>query len=404
MSSSILEIQTPRAFLPLLEPRRYLGAWGGRGSGKSHFFAEMLVERALLEPGLRAVCIREVQKSLAQSVKRLIEDKIEALGVSHKFDVLETVIKTPGDGRILFQGMQNHTADSIKSLQGYKIAWVEEAQSLSARSLKLLRPTMREDGSQIWFSWNPESPDDPVDALLRGDNADPSLSAVARVNWSDNPWFPEVLDQERRSDLRYRPDEYGHIWEGDYLTITEAVIFRNRVSVEDFETPEGVRFFYGADFGFARDPSTLVRCFVQGKTLYVDYEAGGIGVEIDNLADLYDKVPGSRQWPIKADSARPETISYMRRQGFGISAAEKWPNSVEDGVEHLRGFERIVVHTRCIETAREFRLYSYKTDRHTGDILPVIADAHNHYIDAIRYALDGYIKRRGASGAWTRLV
>ena len=393
---SDLVIATPRVYAPLLAPARYKGVWGGRGSGKSHFFAEMLVEKALLEPGMRFVCIREIQKSLSQSVKRLIEDKIEALGVGSRFDVLEREIRTPGTGLIVFQGMQNHTADSIKSLEGFSGVWCEEAQTLSTHSLRLLRPTIRQPNSELWFSWNPDSPDDPVEQLLRGPNSIPD-AVIVQANWRDNPWFPQVLEDERRIDQARNQDEYEHVWEGGYVTISEAVIFHNRVSVERFETPEDARFFHGADWGFSQDPTVLVRCFVKDDILYVDREAFGYGVELDDTPSLFDSIPTSRKWPIKADCARPETISHIRRKGFpNIGPAEKWKGSVEDGVACLKSFKRIVVHEECRHTAKEFRMYSYKVDRVTGDILPIIADKWNHAIDALRYALDGYIRGKGS--------
>lgn len=406
MSLSILEIQTPRVFAPLLQPARYKGAWGGRASGKSHFFAEMMVERALMEPGFRGAAIREIQKSTKLSVKQLIEDKIRKLGVSSRFEIRETEIRTPGDGLIIFQGMQDHTADSIKSLEGFDVAWCEEAQSLSDRSVKILRPTFRKPGSELWFSWNPENPEAPVDKLLRGKEHDDGWQVVVEANWRDNPWFGEEMEKERQRDLARDPDTYGWIWEGEYLVISDAQIFRNRVSVEPFETPVEVdRFFFGADWGFAMDPTALIRCFIRDECLYIDHEAGQASVEIDEIgAKVFDKVPGSRDWPIKADSARPETISYMRRQGYAIDAAEKWPGSVEDGIAHLKGFKRIVVHPRCENTAREFRLYRYKVDKLTGDVLPIIVDKNNHWLDALRYSLDGYIQRRGGMGVWARLA
>ena len=399
-----LAIPTPRAFAPLLRPSRYKGAWGGRGSGKSHFFGEMLVERALMRPGLRAVCIREVQKSLEQSVKRLIEDKIAALGVQHRFRILDKHIETPGGGLVIFQGMQNHTAASIKSLEGYDLGWVEEAHSLSAYSLRLLRPTIRKPGSELWFTWNPESADDPVDQLLRGDNP-PEGAAIVQANWRDNPWFPAELEAERQRDLNGDPAEYQHVWEGDYLTVSDAVVFRRRVTVEAFDPPgPDERIFFGADWGFANDPTALVRFFIRGDDLFIEHEAFGTGVEIDETPALFDEVPGARLWPIKADGARPETISYMRRRGFNIAAAEKWPGSVEDGIAHLKGFRRIVVHERCPHIAREFRLYSYKRDRVTEEVLPILVDKHNHGIDALRYGLDGYVQRRGGPGVWEKLA
>ena len=205
----------PRVFVPLRKPARYRAAHGGRGSGKSHFFAERLILRAIREPGLRAVCVREVQKTLKESAKRLLEDKIAALGVGSMFDVQASEIRTPGGGVVIFQGMQDHSAESIKSLEGFKLAWCEEAQTLSERSLEMLRPTIRAPGSELWFTWNPRSAGDPVDRLLRGPEP-PRDAIVVRANYSDNPFFPAELEEERKLDLRLKPDRYAHIWLGEY--------------------------------------------------------------------------------------------------------------------------------------------------------------------------------------------
>lgn len=383
--SSTLQIPTPRKFLPLLKASRYKGAHGGRGSGKSHFFAEMLIEQALMRPGFRAVCLREIQKSLKNSVKLLVEDKIRSLGVQGSFDILESEIRTPGGGVLIFQGMQNHTADSIKSLEGFDVAWVEEAQSLSARSLELLRPTIRKPGSELWFSWNPSKPTDPVDVLLRGEQP-PTDAVVVEVNWMDNPWLPKELLADLEDDRRRDPDKYLHVWEGYYSLNSEARVFRNW-KVEEFTPPEDAVFRFGADWGFAVDPTVLVRCYVEGRTLYVDQEAWKVGCEIDKTPALFDTIPGSRKWLIRADSARPETVSYMKRQGFKITQAIKGPGSIEDGIEFLRSFD-IVVHPRAKKTAEELTLYSYKVDQQTGDILPMLDDKNNHVIDALRYALE----------------
>ena len=194
---------------------------------------------------------------------------------------------------------------------------------------------------------------------------------------------------------------YLHIWEGEVRKFSNALVFANYFTVEDFDTPNGVRFYHGADWGFANDPTTLVRCFIDGKRLYIDQEAWGIGVEIDNTPALFNTVDTVRRWPIKADSARPETISYMRRQGFNISAARKWSGSVEDGIEFLKTFE-IVIHPRCKHTIDEFNHYSYKVDKQTGDILPQIVDSWNHCIDALRYSCDGLIK--GKTSDWSALI
>jgi phage terminase large subunit len=381
-----LNIDTPEVFLPLLSAARYLGAWGGRGSGKSHFFAEMLIERSIMAK-TDAVCIREVQKSLQQSVKKLIEMKIEALGLGHRFRVLQTHIESDLGGIITFQGMQNHTADSIKSLEGFDIAWVEEAQSLSQRSLDLLRPTIRKEKSQIWFSWNPNNDTDPVDAFLRGDNPHPD-AVVVKANYKDNPWLPDVLKQELEYDQKRDPDKFAHVWLGEYARNSEARVFKNW-KIEEFERPEGTVHRLGADWGFSVDPSVLVRSSIEGNRLYVDYEAYAVGCEIVNLPELFLSVPEAEKWPITADSARPETISHMQKHGFPkIRSAIKGPKSIEDGVEFLKSYD-IIVHPRCVHLIDELTLYCYKVDDLTGDVLPILADKNNHVIDALRYACEG---------------
>jgi phage terminase large subunit len=370
----------------LSKPSRYKALHGGRGSGKSHVFAELLVRRCFERP-TRAVCIREVQRSLDQSVKRLIEDKIQALGLGPAFTVQADRILGPGDGRIIFQGMQNHTAESIKSLEGYDIAWVEEAQSLSRRSLDLLRPTIRKPESELWFSWNPTRPDDPVDQLFRA-GAKPPRTTLIEVNHTHNPRFPKVLKAEMEWDRERDPDKYQHVWLGGYLRVSEARVFKNW-KVEAFETPADARFLFGADWGFARDPTVLVRCHLAGRTLYVDHEAYAVGCEIDRTPVLFDTVPAARDWPIIADGSRPETISFLQRHGFPqMQAATKGPGSVKEGVEFLKSCD-ILVHPRCRHLIDELALYSYRTDPKTGEILAELDDRENHAIDALRYALEG---------------
>lgn len=396
---STLQVKTARVFEPLLKPNRYRAAHGGRGSGKSHFFANLLISKGM-DTDIRAVCVREIQKSLDQSVKLLLEDKIRTLGVQYRFRVLNSHIEVGETGRILFQGMQNHTAESIKSLEDYEIAWVEEAHSLSQRSMDLLRPTIRKEGSEIWAGWNPTSPTDPIDNYLRGGDI-PKSATVVEANYRDNPWFPDVLREEMEFDRDRNPDKYAHIWMGKYRRQSEAQVFKNW-KVEEFETPDDARFYFGADWGFSIDPSVLVRCFVEGRTLYVDYEAYQVGCEIDHLAGLFAGndplerwanpkkhrgIPGSTKWPIRADSARPETISFLQRQGFNISGAIKGAKSVEEGIEFLQNYD-IIVHPRCTHTIDEMSFYSYEIDKMTDEVLPKLADKDNHVIDALRYGVE----------------
>jgi phage terminase large subunit len=389
-----LRIETPEWALPLLNPARYKAAYGGRGSGKSHAFAELLIEAHIMDQTSRSVCVREVQKSLAQSVKRLLELKIEQMNAGAYFEVQEAVIKSKkGDGMIIFQGMQNHTADSIKSLEGYDRAWVEEAQSLSQRSLDLLRPTIRKPGSELWFTWNPSQATDPVDALLRGEKPPPD-AIVLEVNFDGNPWFPDVLRQEMEYDRGRDPDKYAHVWKGGYLQNSTARVFKNW-RIEEFDAPADAIHRLGADWGFAQDPTVLVRCHIIGRTLYIDHEAYMVGCEITSTPDLFMQVPEAERWPLVADSSRPETISHMRKHGFPkIMAAVKGKDSVNEGIEWLKSYD-IVVHPRCTHTIDELTFYSYKTDPLTGKILPVLQDLNNHVIDALRYACEG-VRRAGS--------
>jgi phage terminase large subunit len=332
------------------------------------------------------VCVREVQKSLNQSVKKLLESKIQDMGVSQMFEVQRDQIIAPFGGRIIFQGMQNHTAESIKSLEGYDIAWVEEAQSLSQRSLDLLRPTIRKPGSELLFTWNPRFKSDPVDHLLR--HEPPPDAIVVEVNWKDNPWFPDVLKTEMEYDRGRDIDKFAHVWEGGYVQNSESRVFKNW-KIEDFETPPDAVHRLGADWGFAVDPTVLVRCHIVGRNLYVDQEAYMVGCEITDTPALFFTIPEAEKWPIVADSSRPETISYMRRNGFPkIMPAVKGANSVEEGVEWLKSFD-IIVHPRCQHTIDELTHYSYKVDPLTQKVLPRLDDRNNHVIDALRYACEG---------------
>lgn len=223
-----LRIPTARVFQPLLAPARYKGVHGGRGGAKSHFFAELLVEECQAEKGTLAVCIREVQRTLAQSSKRLIESKIQSLGLGQGFKVYHDRVATPGDGLITFTGMQDHTAESIKSLEGFRIAWTDEAQTTTARSLSLLRPTIRKDNSELWFSWNPRRKTDAVDDFLR--TKKPPGSICIQANWRDNPWWNDILEAERKLELELYPERYDHTYEGGYAKAFEGAYFAKMLS------------------------------------------------------------------------------------------------------------------------------------------------------------------------------
>jgi phage terminase large subunit len=372
------------------EEARYFALLGGRGSAKSYSVATTLILRAASKP-LRILCAREIQKSIKDSVKRLLDDTIARAGLQEFFVSTDTEIRGQNGSLILFAGLRSNI-DSIKSIEGIDVCWVEEAQTVSQASLDILIPTIRKPGSQIYFTWNPKNQTDPVDVMFVGETKPPK-TIFLRVNWDRNPWFPDVLKAEMEYDRSRDPDKYKHVWLGSYLSNSEARVFRNW-SIEEFDTPEDATHRFGADWGFASDPTVLIRCHVIGRTIYVDHEAYRVGCEIMDTPDLFLTVPESEKWPIVADSARPETISHMQRHGFPkIMPAIKGPKSVEEGIEWLKSHD-IVVHPRCKHTIDELSCYSYKTDPLTGAVLPVLADRDNHLIDALRYACEA--SRRAA--------
>ena len=395
-------IDFPEKLQCLFRPARYKVFYGGRGGAKSWGIARALVLIAASSKK-RILCAREVQNTMRDSVHRLLKDQIEALGLLPWFTITENSIRSSAGSEFIFKGLR-FDVQGVKSTEGIDICWVEEAQTVSQTSWDVLIPTVRSDDSEVWISFNPHEDGDPT--YQRFVANPPPDAVVVEVNYDDNPWFPGVLRREMEYCRSVDFDAYMHIWRGRPRKISQAAIFADKVLVEAFPDDlweQADRLFYGADFGFATDPSTLIRFFILGRKLHISHEAYGVGVELDHMPEFYDGVPGAREWPIMADCARPETISYIRRQGFNIEAAEKWPGCVEDGIAHIRGFEQIVIHERCKHMIDEANMYSYKVDAKTNQVLPVVVDKHNHCWDAVRYGLDGYIQRRGNLDTWKRL-
>ncbi|MDF7242603.1 PBSX family phage terminase large subunit [Proteus mirabilis] len=403
---TVARIEIPPKLIPVFEGNyRYRCSHGGRGSAKTRTFALMTAIRGYMaamngQSGV-ILCAREYMNSLEESSMEEVKQAIRSVPWLNDFYELgEKYIRTKCRSvSYVFAGLR-HNLDSIKSKARILIAWVDEAESVSEIAWTKLAPTVREAGSEIWVTWNPERDGSATDKRFRKNP--PDNAVVVEMNYGDNPWFPSVLEEERLSDQeRLDSATYAWIWEGAYLENSDKQVLANKYVVKSFPDDlwqKADRLLFGADFGFAKDPNTLLRQFILNDCLYIEYEAYGIGVELDHMPAFYDKIPESRKWPIKADSARPETISYLKRQGFNISAAKKWQGSVEDGITHLRGFKQIIIHPRCKETAKEARLYSYKTDRITGEVLPVIEDKNNHCWDAVRYGLDGYITQKSNAG------
>ncbi len=393
-----IDIQILPVFRELLTPAPFKVFKGGRGGGKSWQFADATLAKSF-EKKHRILCTREYQTSIKDSVHKLLTDRIYHLGMGAYFDITEKSIKNHYTGsEYIFKGLHANE-NEIKSTEGITVAWCEEGEVIASKSWETLLPTLRTPGVELWISYNPETENNATDLLWI---KQPQPGTIVRhVTWRDNPYFPENLDRQRRHCLNIDPVAYEHIWEGGYRKISEAIVFKNRVVVEEFDTPEDARFYFGADWGFSNDPTALIRFYLTGEQgaeeLWIDYEAYGHGVEIDDTPALFDLIPASRKWPIKADSARPETISYMARKGFNISPAKKWSGSVEDGIAYMKSFKKIHIHPRCPQIAKETRMYSYKTDKKQVDkdgnpaILPVLVDMWNHGIDATRYGLDGFI-------------
>lgn len=410
MPRRTLDIDIPAKFGGLFEPPqryRFKAFHGGRGSGKSRNCASALLVKGLSRP-LRWLCCREIQKSIASSVKQLLDDEIGRMGLGDFYTSTDKVIRSAIGGSIIFAGLRNNP-DSIKSIEGLNGAWVEEAHSISQTSLDLLTPTVRSGSTEIWFTWNRRHASDPVDNLFLGGEP-PPRSLVEKVDWRDNPWFPDDLREEMEWMKRRDRDKWLHVWEGHLLKRSEALVFRNweEGDLDDDVELEGAEPLLGGDWGFSRDPSVLVEAYILGRTLYFRDEAWKVGCEIDELPSLFagsdplERWGNARQHPgiaaarhhrITADSSRPDTVSYMRRHGFDIRGAVKGAGSVEDGIEFMKSFD-IVVHPRCRHVIDELSTYSYKVDRDTDEVLSVLEDKNNHTIDSCRYALEGARRRR----------
>ena len=388
----VSKVQLPKIYKPLLEPKRYKIYYGGRGAGKSWSFALTLLILGSSKR-LRILCTREIQGSMKQSVHKLLSHCIENLGLERFYRVTREGIFGINGTEFIFHGLR-HDPMQIKSLEGVDICWVEEAQKITNESWGILIPTIRKKNSEIWISFNPNLESDPTyqKFVVHNDRED---CLLVKANFYDNPFFGDELQKELDYMKQYDYDEYLHVWEGDCRTSSDAQVFRHKFKVEDFKTHNDVTFYYGMDWGFSQDPTAVLRCYVYDNNLYIDYESGGRQVELDHTYRLIDEIPKAKQHIIRADSARPESISFIKRQGYRIEPVHKWKGSVEDGVEFIRSFKMVYIHTRCLETAGEFVRYSYRVDRLTEDVLPIIVDAHNHYIDALRYSLQPMIKQLG---------
>lgn len=384
------DLGIPEKLLAVLKPRsRYKVAHGGRAGMKSWSFARALLWRGKIGRE-RILCTRELQKSIKQSVHKLLCDQIDLLGFQDHYRSTDKGIFGLNGTEFIFEGLRNNVQE-IKSLEGVTICWVEEAQKTSKESWRILVPTIRKAGSEIWVSLNEDLEDDPTAVMLLRENKPPGTLHV-KMNWRDNPFISQELLIEKDYLAKTDPEAYENVWEGGFRKFSEACIFKDKYRIEYFEAqPHWAGPYLGSDLGFANDPATLVRCWIEGRTLYVEELVYQIGLEIDDMPLRFQNA-GCGSYLIKADNSRPETISYLRRHGLNIAPCVKGPGSVEDGIKFLRSFEAIVIHSESRHFQEEARLYSYKVDRLSGEVLPIIVDAHNHCWDPARYALEPVMK------------
>lgn len=394
-------VEVPEAFDFLFDPPfgevRYRVAHGGRGSAKSWSFAVASLILGAQRPR-RILCAREIQASIRDSVHKLLVDTIDRLELGGVYEVLDRGIYGRNGTEFLFKGLR-HNVHEIKSLEGIDLCWIEEAQAVSKASWDVLIPTIRKDGSEIWVSFNPDMEGDATYQRFVASAPGPR-AIVRKVGYQDNPWLPDVLREEAEQLRGVDLEAYDHIWGGNPWVRSKASIFADKCVVQEFTPGEGWHGpYFGADWGFANDPSVLVKCWVHAGDLYIEYDVGEPQMNNDATAECFRQVPGAAEHQLWADSARPETINELRRRGLKVQAAPKWDGSVKDGIAHLRTYQRIVIHPRCRRVQEEAKLYRYKVDELSGDVLPVPVDKHNHTWDAIRYALGRLIRRRGFTTA-----
>lgn len=393
-----VQIEIPPKLIPLFShPNlRYKSSWGGRGSGKTRTFALMTAIKGYMfaEAGISGMILgaREFMNSLSDSSMEEIKQAISSVPfLNNYYEMGENYIRTK-NRRVSygFAGLR-HNLDSIKSKARILLCWVDEAETVSEIAWRKLLPTVRENDSEVWVTWNPERRDSATSTRFRHeqifDDSGKLIGMGVEMNYTDNPWFPDVLEIERRRDQANQDDAtYRWIWEGDYLEMSEAQIFKNKYEVKEF-TPDPEKWdgpYQGLDFGFANDPTAGTRSWIHDDCLYIEYEAGKVGLELDDTVDfLSAHIPDIEKYALYADNARPESISHLKRKGLPkIKACEKGKGSVEDGIAFIKSFRKVYIHPRCVQTLNEFRNYSYKKDRLTDEVLPIIVDAWNHYIDS----------------------
>lgn len=420
------DLQIIDQLLPLYEPHRYKVLYGGRASGKSLAVADFLITQTAYDRKM-VLCCREFQSSIKDSVHKLLRERIYDLGLDSYFTITRDSIRSHAGSEFIFKGLRQHYQE-IKSTQGINYCWVEEAERVSAESWEVLKPTVREELSEILITFNPENEQNPTYQQFIINQ--PPDALVIKINYYDNPFLPKVLLQEIEYDKKHNPDRFHHIWEGECAKMSNAVIFNGKFEIKpcniftlgglDF-TPDNhklrIDYKYGMDFGFSSDPFACIETFKHERTIYITRELYWHGMEsLDIVPMLKQKIPELVKYNrrVIADSHDPATISQLSRtqihrsgeriEALNIIGAVKGPGSVEEGINWLKSF-KIVVDPSCKNTIFELHNYKYQVDKNNGEIIPKIEDKHNHAIDALRYAYnDEIVSERGGQVKSHRLL
>lgn len=402
---STLRIELPPPLIPLFAPARgalrYRVMRGGRGSGKSFTSAKMAAVWGAIEP-LRILCTREYQNSIKESFHAELKNAIASCPwLSTQYDVGIDYLRHKSNGtEFLFKGLR-HNIDGIKSMAQIDLVIVEEAETIPPRSWQDLIPTIRAAGSEIWVIYNPKSRDSWV-AQTFDTGELPPRTKIIDISHDGNPWFSQELDEQRLHDREVMdPALYAHVWEGAYYEMSDAQVFAGKYEQKEFEpsdTWDGP--YFGLDYGFSQDETAATKSWVHDNVLYIERELYAKRLDIDDTAAaLIEAMPDIASHVVRADNARPESTSYLKRHGLPRTVScLKGKGSVEDGVEFIKSFHKVIIHPRCKNTLNEFGLYSYKIDRLSGDILPILVDKYNHAIDSLRYGLEPIMKAKKSRG------
>lgn len=396
-----LNVDWPEKLAFLFEPHRYKVARGGRGSGKSWNFARAVLIRCASKQ-TRVLCTREVQKSIQQSVHQLLTDQIEAMGLGDLFEVLQTEIRGPHGSVIYFSGLSDVTATTLKSFEGVDVCWCEEAQAISAKSWKTLIPTIRKEGSEIWVTYNPELESDATHEKFVTNPPPDCVSVI--MNWSDNPWFPEVLEAERaHAQETMRPEDYNHTWEGQCRPAVEGAIYFEAMSesikanrIREVPHDGSLKTHVVFDLGMADSMTLILVQKVASEVRIIHYIEGTQRVLADYSAELKSlRLDGqAMNWgavylPHDGFHTRHQTgkddATVMRGLGWDVQAC---PNvAVNTGIDRAREmFPRVYFNKERTERLVEcLKRYRWNISQKTGEGTHPLHDEFSHGADAFRY-------------------